>query len=183
MGLIRKTYAQGYFTQRCRTGYHQVAGSLQAPSHHVGMWRLADSQFKFSREVRRASTSDRTKIPDVNGAVQIAVNVGSHAKDLPRRQTTPRESIGARTTLDLRLQDVRCGNQRRLGHLPVVLQLSPCSFKQLGQAVRNQVELFVRRKGRVWCGSLKSFHDQFLDELSDAPDHRENVVRGPPLAR
>jgi hypothetical protein len=59
------------------------------------MWRLADSQFEFSREVRRASTSDRTKIPDVNGAVQIAVNVSSHAKDLPSRQTAPCESIGA----------------------------------------------------------------------------------------
>jgi hypothetical protein len=69
MCLIRKADAQGYFTQRCRTGHHQVAGSLQAPSHHVGMWRLADSQFEFSREVRRASTRDRTEIPDVNGAV------------------------------------------------------------------------------------------------------------------
>jgi hypothetical protein len=33
------------------------------------MWRLADSQFEFSREVRRASMRDRTEILDVNGAV------------------------------------------------------------------------------------------------------------------
>src|ERR1700733_8817139 len=149
MGLIRKTYAQGYFTQRCHTGYHQVAGSLQAPSHHVGMWRLADGQFKFSREVRRASTSNRTKIPDVNGAVQIAVNVSSHAKDLPSRQSPLYASISSRTTLDLRLQDVRRCNQRRLGHLPVMLQLPPCSFKQLGQTVRNQVELLIGCRGRL----------------------------------
>jgi hypothetical protein len=69
MCVIRKAYAQGYFAQWFRTGYHQVAGSLQTPSHHVGMWRLADSQFKFSREVRRASTRERTEIPDVNGVV------------------------------------------------------------------------------------------------------------------
>jgi hypothetical protein len=68
MCLIRKAYAQGYFTQRYRTGDHQVARSLQTPSHHVGMWRLSSSQFEFSREVRRASTRDRAEIPDVNGA-------------------------------------------------------------------------------------------------------------------
>src|ERR1700719_4150545 len=147
MCLIRKAYAQGYFTQRCRTGHHQVAGSLQTPSHHVAMRRLANSEFEFPREVRRASTRDRTEIADVNGTVQIAVNVSSHAKDLPSRQTAPCAAISSRTTLDLCLQDVRRCNQRRPGHLPVVLQLSPCSFKQLGQAVRNQVELFVRRKG------------------------------------
>jgi hypothetical protein len=33
------------------------------------MWRLANGQFEFSREVRLASTRDRTEIPDVNGAV------------------------------------------------------------------------------------------------------------------
>jgi hypothetical protein len=33
------------------------------------MWRLANSQFEFPREVRLASTRDRTEIPDVNGAV------------------------------------------------------------------------------------------------------------------
>src|SRR6202051_4556625 len=178
MCLIRKAHAQGYFAQWFRTGHHQVAGSLQAPSHHVGMWRLADSQFEFPREVRRASTRDRTKIPDVNGAVQIAVDVSSHAKDLPSRQTAPCEAINARTTVDLRLQDVRCRHQRRLGHLPVALQLSPCSFKQLGQAVRNQVELLIGCKGRFWRGSLKSFHDHSLDELSDAPDRREIAARG-----
>src|ERR1700693_1354669 len=99
MCVIRKAYTQGYFAQWFRTGHQQVAGSLQTPSHHVGMWRIADSQFEFSREVRRASTRDGTKIPDVNGAVQIAVNVSSHAKELPSRQTAPCKSISARTTL------------------------------------------------------------------------------------
>jgi hypothetical protein len=69
MCLIRKAYAQGYFAQWFLTGHHQVAGSLQTPSHHEGMWRLANSQFEFPREVRLASTRDRTEIPDVNGAV------------------------------------------------------------------------------------------------------------------
>ena len=99
MGLIRKAHAQGYFTQCCRTGHHQVAGSLQAPSHYVGMWRLADSQFEFPREVRWASTRDRTEIPDVNGAMQIAVNVSSYAKDLPGRQTAPCGAARARAAL------------------------------------------------------------------------------------
>ena len=158
MCLIRKAYAQGYFAQRFRTGHHQVAGSLQTPSHHVGMWRLADSQFELAREVRRASTRDSTEVPDVNGAVQIAVNVSSHAKDLPSRQTAPCGAVSARTTLDLRLQDVRCCDQRRLGRLLITLELSPCRFKQLGQAVRNQVELLIGRKGRFRYGGLKSFH-------------------------
>jgi hypothetical protein len=47
MCLIRKAYAQRYFAQSFRTGHHQVAGSLQTPSHHVGMWRLANSQFEL----------------------------------------------------------------------------------------------------------------------------------------
>jgi hypothetical protein len=106
MCLIRKSYAQGYFPQRCPTGHHQVTGSLQALSYHVGVWRLANSQFEFPREVRRASTRNRTKIPDENGAMQIAVNVSSHAKHLPSRQTAPCGAVSARTTLDLRLQDV-----------------------------------------------------------------------------
>src|SRR6202011_478008 len=100
MCLIRKAHAQGYFAQWFRTGHQQVAGSLQTPSHHVGMWRLADSQFEFSREVRRASTRDRTEIPDVNGVVQMVVNVSSHANDLPSRQTAPCGAISARTALD-----------------------------------------------------------------------------------
>jgi hypothetical protein len=33
------------------------------------MWRIANSQLEFPREVRRAQTRDRTEIPDVNGAV------------------------------------------------------------------------------------------------------------------
>jgi hypothetical protein len=69
MRLIRKANAQGYFAQRCRAGHHQVAGSLQTPSHHVGVWRLANSQFEFPREVRLAPTRDSTEIPDMNGAV------------------------------------------------------------------------------------------------------------------
>jgi hypothetical protein len=124
MCLIRKAHTQGYFTQGCRTGHHQVAGSLQALFHHIGMWRLADSQFEFSREVRRAATRDRTEIPDANGAVQVAVNVGSHANDLPSRQTAPREALRARTTLDLRLQDVRSCDQRRLGRLSITFEFA-----------------------------------------------------------
>ena len=84
---------------------------------------------------------------DVNGAVQIAVNVGSHAKDLPSRQTAPCVAIGARTTLDLRLQDVRCRDQRRLGRLLVALQFAPCGFEQPGHTVRNQMELLIGCKG------------------------------------
>src|SRR6202795_2315252 len=119
MCLIRKAYAQGYSTQWFRTGDHQVAGSLQTPSHHVGMWRLANCQFELAREVRRASTRDRTEIPDVNGAVQIAVDVSSHANHLPSRQTARCGAISAPTALNLRLQDVGCCDQRRLGRLPI----------------------------------------------------------------
>jgi len=50
---------------------------------------LANSQLEFPGEVRRASTGDRAKIPDVNGAVQVAVNVSAYSKDLPGRQTAP----------------------------------------------------------------------------------------------
>jgi hypothetical protein len=46
-----------------------MGGSLQAPADHEGMWRLANSQFELPREVRLASTRDRTEIPDLNGAV------------------------------------------------------------------------------------------------------------------
>ena len=47
MGLIRKANAQGYFAQWLRAGHHQVAGSLQTPSHHVGMRRIANGKFEF----------------------------------------------------------------------------------------------------------------------------------------
>jgi len=33
------------------------------------MWRLANGQFEFPREVRRASMRDSTEIPDMNGVV------------------------------------------------------------------------------------------------------------------
>src|ERR1700730_8609526 len=178
MCLIRKADAQGNLTQGCRTCYHQVAGFLQTPSHHIGMWRLANSQFEFPGEVRRASTCDRTEIPDVNGAVQVAVNVSAYAKDLPSCQTAPCGSVSARTTFDLRLQDVRCCGQRRLGHLLIMPQLSPCSFEQLGHAARNQLELLIGCGGRLGCGGLKSFHDHSLDEVSEASDRREGAARG-----
>src|ERR1700730_18562225 len=141
------------------------------------MWRLANSKLEFPGEVRRASTCDRTHIPDVYGAVQVAINVGSYTKDLPGCQTAPCGAAGARATLDLRLQDVRCRGQRRLGRLLIMSELPPCDFKQLGHAVRNQVELLILR-GRLWCGGLKSFHDHSLDGLSDAPDRRESAARG-----
>jgi hypothetical protein len=48
MGLIRKAYAQGYFAQWFGTGDHQVAGSLQTPSHDIGMGRLADGQLELA---------------------------------------------------------------------------------------------------------------------------------------
>src|ERR1700688_67713 len=115
----------------------------------------------------------------MNGAARSAVSVSSHAKDLPSRQTAPCGAVSARTTFDLRLQDVRCCDQRRLGRLLITLQLSPCSFKQLGHAVRNQVELLIGRNGRLWCGGLKSFHDHSVDELSEASDRRENAASGP----
>src|SRR6202163_2747266 len=142
------------------------------------MWRLANSQLEFPGEVRRASTCDPPEIPDVKGAVQVAVNVSAYAKDLPGRQTAPCEAVGARRTFDLRLQDVRCRDQRRLGRLLITPQLSPCSFKQFGHAVRNQVELLIGCGGRLGCGGLKSFHDHSLDELSEASDRREGAARG-----
>src|ERR1700688_1219661 len=97
----------------------------------------------------------------MNGAARSAVSVSSHAKHLPSRQTAPCGAVSARTALDLRLQDVRCCDQRCLGRLLIALQLSPCGFKQLGRAVRNEVELLVGSRRRIWCGSLKSFHNQF----------------------
>src|SRR5258708_34993670 len=127
------------------------------------MRRLANSQLEFPGEVRRASACDSTQIPDANGAVQVAVNVGSYSKDLPCCQTAPCGAAGARATFDLCLQDVRCRGQRRLGRLLIMPQLSPCGFKQLGHAVRNQVELLILCKGRLWCSGLKSFHDHSLD--------------------
>jgi hypothetical protein len=69
MCLVRKANAQGYLAQRCRAGHHQMGCSLQTSADNEGMWRLADSQFELPREVRLASTRDRTEIPDVNGAV------------------------------------------------------------------------------------------------------------------
>src|SRR5882757_2866243 len=178
MCLIRKAHAQGYLTQRCRTGDHQVAGSLQTPSHHKGMWRLANSEFELAREVSRASTRDSAEIPDVNGAVQVGVNVRSHPKDLPSCQPAPRGAVSARTAFDFRLQDVRCCGQRRLGHLLIMPQLSPCSFEQHGHAVRNQLELLIGCGGRLRCGGLKAFHDHSSDELSEASDRREGAARG-----
>src|SRR5216684_4115306 len=156
-----------------------MAGFLQTPSHHISMWRLANSQFEFPGEMRRASTCDRTEIADVNGAVQVAVNVSAHAKDLPGRQTALCGAVSARASFDLRLQDVRCRGQRRLGRLLIAPQLSPCSFKQLGHAVGNQVKLLIGCRGRLWRGGLKSFHDHSLDELSEASDRRESAARGP----
>lgn len=49
------------------------------------MWRLANGLFEFTREMRRASTGDRAEILNVNGAVQVAVNISSYTKDLPGR--------------------------------------------------------------------------------------------------
>src|SRR5882757_2180414 len=129
MCLVRKACAQRYFAEAFRTGHHQMAGSFQTPSHHVGMWRLANRQFELTRKMRRASTRDRTEIRVVNGAVQVTVNVSAHAKYLPRRQTSPCGAVNARTALDLRLQDARRCHQRRLGRLLIMPQLSPCSFE------------------------------------------------------
>src|SRR5260370_20148912 len=155
-----------------------MAGSLQTPSHHISMRRLANSQLEFPGEMRRASTCDRTEIPDVNGTVQVAVNVSAYAKDLPGGQPAPCGAVGARTAFDLRLQDVRCCGQRRLGRFLIMPQLPPCRFKQLGHAVRNQVELLIGCEGRLWCGDLKSFHEHSLDELSDASVGRESAAAG-----
>src|SRR5882757_6182489 len=110
--------------------------------------------------------------------MQVAVNVRSHSKDLPGRQTAPCGAVGARATFDLRLQDMRRRGQRRLGHLLIMPQLSPCSFEQHGHTVRNQLELLIGCRGRLWRGGLKSFHHHSLDELSEASDRREGAVRG-----
>jgi len=75
------------------------------------MRRLAESRFEFSSEVRGTPMHDCTEIPEVNGAMQVAVNVSSHAGDLPSHQTASWAAIGARTTLDLSLQDARCRDQ------------------------------------------------------------------------
>src|SRR5450755_5156945 len=105
MCLICKAYAQGYFTQRGRTGHHQVAGFLKTSSHYVGMWRLANSHFELTREVCRAPARDSAEIADVNGALQIIVYVSAYSKDLPGRQAAPYGTVGAGTTFDLGLQD------------------------------------------------------------------------------
>src|ERR1700681_3786616 len=147
------------------------------------MWRLANSQLEFPGEVRRASTCDPPEIPDVKGAVQVAVNVSAYAKDLPGRQTAPCEAVSARTPFDLRLQDVRCRDQRRLGRLLITLQLPPCSIKQPGQAVRNQVELLIGSRRRIWRGSLKGFHHHSLDEPIRGFGSARECSREPLLAR
>src|SRR5580698_1731521 len=129
MCLIGKADAQGYFAQRFGTGHHQMAGSLQTPSHHIGMWRLTNRQLELAREVRGASMRDGAEVPGVNGAVQIVVDVGSYAKDLPGRQAAPRGSVGARATFDLRLQDMRRCDERGFGGLLIALQFSLGSFE------------------------------------------------------
>src|SRR3954454_17719252 len=177
MRLIGKAYAQGYFAQRRRAGHHQVAGSLQAPSHHVGMRRLPNGQLELPGKVRGASTCDCTEVSDVNGTMQIPVDVSSHTQDLPGRQTAPCGAVAARVSLDLRLQDVGCRGQRRSGRISITLQLSPRRSKQRGQAVRNQVELLVSCEGQYWWGSRKSCHSHSLDDKSDSPDRRESAAR------
>src|SRR5258708_22362241 len=147
------------------------------------MWRLANSEFEFAREVGRASTRDGAEIPDVNGTVQVVVNVRSHPKDLPSCQPAPCGAVGARTPFDFRLQDVRCRDQRRLGGLLIVPQLSPCSFEQLGHAVSNQVELLILCKDRLSCGGLKSFHDQLLRRTIRGFGSARECSKAPLLAR
>src|SRR5450755_4179089 len=50
--------------QRSRGRDHQMTGSLEPPLHQVGMRRLSERLFERTREMRRASPCDRTKIPD-----------------------------------------------------------------------------------------------------------------------
>jgi hypothetical protein len=115
----------------------------------------------------------------MNGSVQILVNVGSHAKNLPSRQTAVSGAVCAGTALDLSLQDVGCCDQRRLGRLPITFELSRCSFKQLGQAVRNEVKLLVDRSRRISLGNLKSFHIQSLRRtIRMTSDWRESAAKG-----
>jgi hypothetical protein len=66
MRLIRKTRTQRYLTQGCCAGHHEVAGSIQTFSHHVGMRRLANGEFEFSTEVSRATLRSCAEIPNVN---------------------------------------------------------------------------------------------------------------------
>src|SRR6266478_3500647 len=106
MRLIRKPHTQRYLAQGCRAGHHEVAGSLQTPSHHVGMRRLANGEFEFSTEVRWATLHNCAEIPNVNGAVQIAIDKGTHAQHLPRRQPAPCGAASARVALHLRLQEI-----------------------------------------------------------------------------
>jgi hypothetical protein len=141
-----------------------VAGSLQAPAHHVGMWRLADGQFEFSGEVRRASTRNRTEIPDVNGAVQIAVDESSHAKDLPSRLTTSCEAMSARTTVDLGLQDVRCRDQRRHCCLAIAVEFASRRLKELRQTFCPIVKWQTSCSRWVRCVGLKAFRELIYSE-------------------
>src|ERR1700675_1517048 len=104
------------------------------------MWRLANSQFEFPGEVRRASTCDRTEIPNVNGAVQVAVNVSSYPQDLPGRQTAPCGAVSARTTFDLGLQDVRRCDPRRLGR-PLITPPPPTPSVSVSRSLAPLFEM------------------------------------------
>jgi hypothetical protein len=61
--------------------------------------------------MRRASARDRTEIPDVNGAVQVAVDVSSYAKDLLDSYSLLR-SINVRFTPKAAPRQVRNSNFR-----------------------------------------------------------------------
>src|ERR1700752_5237194 len=105
MRLIRKTRTQRYLAQGCCAGHHEVAGSLQTPSHQVGVRRLANGEFEFSTEVRRATLRNCAEMPNVNGAVQVAIDKSAHAQHLPGRQTALCKAVSTRIALDLRLQE------------------------------------------------------------------------------
>ena len=157
MRLIRKSHAQRDFAQRSWTGYHQMTGFFQSPLDYVSVWRFSEGQLERPREVRRASPRDGAEILGMNGSVQVLVDERSHPRDLPAGQSRGSGSPRARITLDLRLQDDRGGGQRCLRRLAIALELAPCHFNKLGQAVRQQIELMAGRR-RIRCSTLRPIH-------------------------
>src|SRR6516165_8179669 len=102
-----------------------MASFLQPPLDHVSMWRFSEGQLERPREMRRAPPRYGAEVLGVNGAVQVPVDEGPHPRDLPAGQSRCPGPPCPRIAFDLRLQDARRGGQRRLGRLPIVLELAP----------------------------------------------------------
>ena len=136
-----------------QAGTHKTKGRAE-------IWRTGKKMYK--QKGTGGARHGSARVPQFRGGGRaFGPVVRSHATDLPGCQTTRYGAGSARTSFDLRLQDVRCRNQRSLGRIPIALEFSPCSIKQLGQAIRNQVKLLIGSRRRFWYVSLNQFHNQF----------------------